>query len=143
MPTYATAADCLDYTPGLVIDDAVAFGRLIEQAERDVDALLGPQPPRHDTGLKLDPETNLLPWARKALARATAAQVEWLLVTKREEWLGVGTAPVTSVKGPDFEQQFAVSLTRAGLPPTQLAPRVARELEPMRRLLKVSVRGRP
>lgn len=131
MPTYATRADCLAYTPGLTVTDNTGFDVLIEEAERAVDRYLGPIAPRSDTGLKLNP-ADLPSWAAEAIERATCAQVEWLLSWTREQIGGKVAAPVTAEKGPDFEVQYAVSLTTAGKAPDDLAPRAARELVPLR-----------
>lgn len=129
MPTYATAADCTAYIDGLVIDDAPAFDRLIERAERDVDRVLGPYPRQDATGLKWD-LTWLLPWQTEALARAVAAQVEYLLTVKPEDVVG-GRLP-QSVKGPDFEVTYADGATN--LP--RIGARVAHELEPLAPLIR-------
>lgn len=99
MPTYATQQDCLDYTPGLQIDDPAGFDALIDAAERDVDRLLGNWPVDPDAGLKAPDPALLPPVWRAALTRATCAQVEWLLTP------GVAaqqTQPRAKVTGPDF-----------------------------------------
>src|SRR4051812_25054615 len=65
-------------------DDAVE--RLLERAERDVDAVVGPWP-RFTTGLKFDP-AQLDVVQRAALARATCAAAEFRLVIGEDALVG-------------------------------------------------------
>lgn len=132
--TYAENADFESYVPGWVTDSAPALTALLERAERDVDAFLGPLPPRAETGLKLDPSA-LEDWEAAALSRAVCAQAEYRLLTG-ESKLAAGGA-VKREKGPDFEREFD---TAAGSPPgsSLIGPKVRVELEPIRHLRRLT-----
>jgi hypothetical protein len=115
--TYATKADLEAYVAdndavsGLCDDDAVQ--RLLERAERRVDAALGPYVVDPDTGLKLDPGD--LTWAQQqSLARATCAAAEHELVVGAELLTGED----------DFAPPEVTVLRRAG----RQAPKVLEEL---------------
>jgi len=139
VPVYANAADCTDYIDGLVIDDPASFDRLIARAERDVDGLLGAYPRDATTGLKWDP-TRLYAWQADALARAVAAQVEYLLAL---DVVGAGASAIigrqaTAVKGPDFEVTYA----DGGSTVARYGPKVGAELGPLRELIVRNARAR-
>ena len=115
MPTYATRADCLDYTEGLTVDDDDAFDRLIERAERQVDALLlGVWGPRVN-GLRVDPAA-ANPEHVEAVRRATCAQVEYRLEMGEEFFV---RAQYAETAGPEFR-------TKGALP--RVGPKVLEEL---------------
>lgn len=121
MPTYATQADCEAYISGLVVEDPDAFARTIEEAERNVDVLLRARGWRNtDTGLMINP-TELQPYQQRALARATAAQVEFQM----SDGFGEASSGVKAASGPDFSVTYA---DRAGGDVAQVGPSVAREL---------------
>jgi hypothetical protein len=90
MATYATAADLGLYVldnPGVVLPtDPDAVERLLERAERDVDAVLGAWP-LFASGLKIDP-AQLDVVQQAALARATCAAAEFRLVLGEEALVG-------------------------------------------------------
>jgi hypothetical protein len=139
VPTYATADDVAAYIPGLVIDDAAGFDELIERAERDVDRLLGAYPRQPSTGLKLEP-SRLYAWQAAALARAVSAQAEYLLAVGPDADVTPSPTPA-KVSGPDFAIDYVQDGATAS---AGIAPKVARELEPLRSLLRPrAVRARP
>lgn len=116
MPSYAQRADCVDYIEGLQVDDPVAFDRLIERAEKDVDQALGSYPRNDDTGLKLAPlelDTN----DRATLRDATCAQVEYRLAMGEDFFV---KAQFAEVSGPEFS-------TKGTLP--RVGPKTWQELE--------------
>ena len=115
MPTYATRADCLAYTEGLVVEDNAAFDRLIERAEDDIDNIAGPLPVDEGTGRKFVP-ANMSTGSAAALRRATCAQAEYR-VEMGEAFFTRAQFPESS--GPDF--------SRKGTLP-YFAPKAAREL---------------
>lgn len=119
MATYATQADVEAYSEGLVVDDAAAFGRLLDRAERDVNRqLVGwPDP---TTGLRID-VADLEQWQRDALARAVAAQVEYRLEVGEKRLAG-GSSVRGKVKGPDFE------IDNSNSPTMKTGPKVRDEL---------------
>lgn len=123
---YTTRADVEAYP--VTLPAGAAGDRLVEAAERDVDSVLGTYPRDPSTGLKWDPAL-LYPWQADALARAVAAQAEYLVE--------VGPATVTpaakSIKGPDFELDYG----DAGAGRPRIGPKVARELEPIADLVRV------
>ena len=129
MSTYATQADCEAGIPGLVVNDPTAFALVIEQAERDVDGLLGPGRPKTATGLKVTPSDHP-DWVAGAIMRATVRQVEWLILQTAEALAGSVPVPLASVKGPEFEEAYAVSATTRPEAPALIGRRVAEELRP-------------
>lgn len=123
---YTTRADVEAYP--VTLPAGAAGDRIVEAAERDVDALLGPYPRDPATGLKWDP-ARLYDWQAAALARAVAAQAEYLV-----ELGPAGVTPAaTTVKGPDFELTF----DSAAAARPRVGPKVARELEPIADLVRV------
>jgi hypothetical protein len=120
--TYATAAEARTYTglSSAELPDSTAE-RLLEQAERDVDYACGGffYP---DTGLMFDllavaPSTAALTVGQKrALSRATCAQVEYRLA-KGEEFFVLPQYELVS--GPDFEHRGQLDY---------IGPKVYREL---------------
>lgn len=122
MATYATAQEARAYTgqgeEALSDPDAE---RLIEQAERDVDYACGGffNP---DTGLMFDlvavaPSTTALTVGQKrALSRATCAQVEYRLAMGEEFFV---RPQYELVSGPDFEHRGQLDY---------IGPKVYREL---------------
>lgn len=115
MPTYATAADCESYIEGLTIDDAAAFDRLIERAEKDVDSALGVYTTRDD-GLKIAP-LELATGDRATLRDATCAQVEYRLSMGEDFFV---KAQYAETQGPEFK-------TKGALP--RVGPKTWQELE--------------
>lgn len=133
--TYTSNSDFEAYVPGWVTDSPTALTALLERAERDVDAFLGPLPTRSATGLKLDP-TALQDWEAAALSRAVCAQAEYRLLTGEAKLAGGGI--VKREKGPDFEREFDTS-TGTGSPGSSLiAPKVRVELAPIRHLRRLT-----
>jgi hypothetical protein len=127
MPTYATRADCLDYTEGLTVGDTVAFDRLIERAEKDVDSVLGEYAVDEVTGRKFAP-ADLTTAQANALRDATCAQVEYR-VEMGERFFT--RAQYSETSGPDFTKKgklpyyapkLVMELRGSGL----VAPRTAR-----------------
>lgn len=103
-PSYATRADCLAYTEGLVVDDNAAFDRLIERCEAQIDQLLATVPWPSGGGRKYAGTvlTGLPTNQREALRRATCAQVEY----RNEMGEAFFIRPqFSTVKGPDFETE--------------------------------------
>lgn len=98
--SYCEAADCLDYTEGLVVDDPDAFARLCLRASRDVDLLLPAATGPLVGGLKVDPADPDLDadWL-EALKRAACAQVEYR-IEMGEEFFARNQYAVT--QGPEF-----------------------------------------
>ncbi|MEJ7893539.1 MAG: hypothetical protein WKF94_12965 [Solirubrobacteraceae bacterium] len=90
MGVYCTAAFVRAYAvdSGTVLPASdVEVERMIARAERDIDRLIGPHLRDPITGLKLVP-ADLLTGQASALARATAAQVEWRAVVGEETMIG-------------------------------------------------------
>jgi len=134
--TYTSAADFEAYVEGWVTDNPDALARLLQRAERDVDAILGPVPRRQlsTTGLKLDP-TVLRDWEARALSRAVCAQAEWRFYRGEAE-LAAGRQTKIE-QGPDFKVEYADGDTKAsGL----YAPKLRVELEPIAHLRRLSAR---
>ncbi len=134
--TYTSAADFEAYVEGWVTDNGDALARLLQRAERDVDAILGPIPRQQTstTGLKLDP-TVLRAWEARALSRAVCAQAEWRFYRGEAE-LAAGRQTKTE-KGPDFEVTYGDADSAAsGL----YAPKLRVELEPIAHLRRLSAR---
>lgn len=133
-PLYAARADVETYIEGWVTDDAAALDRLIERAERDVDALF-PLLPIITTGTyagrRFDP-TTLATYERQALINCVCAQAEFRF-TKGEELLAGGVPRVQSrVKGPDFEVQYAdAGGTLAAAGSGRYSPRLDTEILPL------------
>lgn len=132
---YATTADFVAYVPGWVTDSEEALEALLERAQRDVDAFLGPIPQDLETGLKLDP-ADLRDWEAKALSNAVCAQAEYRLGAG-EQSLATGRAKKVE-KGPDFEAQY--SDTGAAAAGSLIGPKVRIELGPIRHLRRLSAR---
>ena len=101
MPTYATRADCTTYIEGLTINDATAFDRLIERAERDVDSAVGAYPLDETTGMKFTPGT-MTARDKSDLRDAVCAQVEYRLEMGEEFFI---RHQYKNVKGPEFETE--------------------------------------
>lgn len=132
---YATTADFVAYVPGWVTDSEEALEALLERAQRDVDAFLGPIQPRSDTGLKLDPDS-LQAWEATALSRAVCAQAEYRLLAGESRLAAGGS--IKREKGPDFEREFDAS-TGTGAPGSSIiGPKVRVELAPIRHLRRLS-----
>lgn len=142
MATYATQTDMEAYVEGWVTDDATALERILLRAERDVDRVLGPLRSREDTGLKLDPATDLTEEQRRALARAVCAQVFHRITTRGEGSAGELPRAAKRIKGPDFEVEYdtATTLIAGGL--LRLSEAVAEELYPLRHFRPTSTRAR-
>jgi hypothetical protein len=90
MATYATAEQLAEYVednPDVTLPLGDATERLLERAERRVDAVLGPYEPDETTGLKLDPG-DLTDAQAGALARATCAGAEHELVVGLAFYVG-------------------------------------------------------
>jgi hypothetical protein len=133
MATYATIADFEEYVEGWTTTNPDALERLLERAERDIDALLGPRPVDPDTGLKLDPP-RLAAWERTALARATCAQAEYRFHAGETAWAGGTVAGGGGrVQGPDFSYDLPAN-GAAGAPGARVSPKVATELAPIAHL---------
>lgn len=128
MPTYTTRADVEAY--GVTLPAGAEGDRLVDRAERDVDNLLGPYPRDPDTGLKWD-VARLYDWQAAALARAVAAQAEYLVAVGPAALV---TPSATVVKGPDFELTYD---TAAAARPA-VGPRVALELAPIADLIRIT-----
>lgn len=141
MATYATRADFEAYIEGWTTTDPAALDRILIRAERDVDRVVGPLPMDPTTGLKLVP-ANLTAAERAALARAVSAQAYYRI--QRGEGTGGEQRALSSVKGPDFEVEYAETPTGAERRAAQLiSPLVAQELEPLRYLRPTGARARP
>ena len=103
---YATLADLRAYSAdaNAIVDDDV-LTRELEQAERDIDTVLGSRGARDaETGLKVDPAAELAAgtlaqWQVDALNRATCAQAEYRLVMGPDFFI---RAQHNRVRGPDF-----------------------------------------
>lgn len=144
MATYATVAEFEAYVEGWTTTNPDALEALLRKAERDVDRLLGPLPPRQDTGLKLDPAADLYPYEREALARAVSAQAYHR--HQRGDALTTPERQASKIDGPDFSITYADGgnpATAAALQAGLLSPLLAGELEPLRRLRLTSGRARP
>lgn len=122
MPTYATQAECESYIEGLTVTNTAGFARLIERAERDVDAILIPKPLLAN-GLKYDPTaiTTTAPGyltavEKTALARGVCAQVEYRLEMGEEFMV---RSQYEAVGGPDFNHRGQLDY---------IGPKVYREL---------------
>lgn len=109
---------CEDSGVALPAQDA-EVERLIARGQRDVDGLIGPHLRDPTTGLKLDPVTLSVAQA-SALARATAAAVEWRVAQGEENLLGID----------DGTTNIAVAGLTMGLGPGPRppGPKVAEEL---------------
>ena len=132
--TYATQADFEAYVEGWTTTDALALTAMLERAERDVDAILGPIPvsPLSTTGLKLDP-TILKTWERQALARAVCAQALYVHLTGQQ---AISAGRLTSVeRGPDFEVRYEPGKSGGSIP--KYGQAVATELQPIRHLRRL------
>ncbi len=141
MATYATQADHEAYVEGWVTDDPAALERILQRAERDIDRVLGPIRPREDTGLKLDPATDLTAAQAEALARAVCAQAMHRMTTRGEGAGGQIEGAKKRVKGPDFEVEYELATPIAG-GSMRLSEVVAEELYPLRHLRPTSTRAR-
>jgi hypothetical protein len=114
--------------------DAVA-DRLLEQASRDVDEVLGPLPYRTEepyAGFKLNPG-DLVEIGAKALARATCAQAEHRMRVGRAN---LGGRPTKREKGPDFEVEYLDVGTG------RFSRDLPRELAPLAGLRRLRARAR-
>lgn len=130
MPTYTTAEAFEEYVEGWTTTNPDALNRLLERAERDVDALLGPRTPRTDTGLKLDPSA-LRTFERTALSRAVCAQAEYRFRVGEDTLAGGGAPAGSTIKGPDFEVRTEAGASSSG---PRIGAAVATELEPIAHL---------
>jgi len=131
---YATTADLTAHDlAGLVASlalPAASVVALLARAERDVDRVLGPLPARADTGLKLDPATDLTVPQRAALARAVSEQALWLLRGAIMD--PTPERAVKKVTGPDFSTEYDTAPVANGATVDRhLAPGVGRELAPL------------
>lgn len=113
-PTYATQTDFEAYVEGWDTDNPEALARLLERAERDIDALAVTMTPL-DSGLKFDPE-DMTAADAAVLMRATCAQAEYRFLMGEEHF---AKAQFDRVGGPDFT-------TEGRLP--YIGPKVFREL---------------
>lgn len=132
--TYATQADFEAYVEGWTTTDPDALERMLERAERDIDAILGPIPvsPLSTTGLKLDPSI-LKAWEAQALARAVCAQALYRHLTTDAS---IAAGRVTAKeKGPDFEVDYGQAGAGGNVP--QYGQRVRTELAPIRHLRRL------
>lgn len=129
---YTTRSDFEGYVPGWTTDNGTALDALLERAQRDVDAYLGPLQPSYETGLKLDPST-LRDWEADALSRAVCAQARYRLAFD-EDRLVVGRS-VKSEEGPDFKVEYSDS--GAAATGSLIGPQVAVELAPIRHLRRL------
>lgn len=141
MATYATIADFEAHVEGWDTQNPVALERILVRAERDVDRVLGPLRRRTDTGLKLDPATDLTTPQREALARAVAEQALWRINGGEGSTTSNAGRSQKRVKGPDFEVEYEAAAA-AYSPDTPLAPGVERELEPLAWLRPTGARAR-
>ena len=133
-PTYTTQAAFEEYVPGWVTDNPGELEKLLERAERDVDAFLGPIRPRPETGLKFDPTLFAHDWERTALSNAVCAQAFFRL-GQGEAALAIGRT-TKSEKGPDFEAQYTDTGTAAA--GSLIGPMVRTELAPIRHLRRLT-----
>lgn len=146
MPVYTDAATVTAYlaaSDGGVTLPAGALGdALIDRAEQDVDSLFGPWQMQAGTGRKIAP-AKLTADERTALARCVACQVEHRLVAGEDAIrLGRETGtPLSSIEGPDFKKQFAVSVVRQ--PVRRYSPRMKIEIEPIGHLRILGARATP
>lgn len=134
--TYTSQADFEAYVEGWVTDNPDALARLLQRAERDVDAILGPIPRSAvtTTGLKLAP-ASLRTWEAAALSRAVCAQAEWRFYRGEAE-LAAGRQTKTE-QGPDFKVEYGDAESAAsGL----YGPKLRVELEPIAHLRRLSAR---
>ena len=121
MPTYATRADCLAYTEGLVVTDNAAFDRLIERAERDVDRVLRVDHRDGRTGGVKVPDVGELDGRKgEGLTRATCAQVEYRVALGEE---ALRTRQPKRVSGPEFTVEHATEQD------ARSAPKMLEELQ--------------
>lgn len=116
MPTYATQAQCLQEIEGLTVNDADAFDRVIERAERDIDRAVGVYSVDEITGRKFDPST-MVAVKRDGLMRATAAQVEYRIAMGDRFFI---RPQYESTSGPDYSVQGKLQ---------RLGPKATEELE--------------
>lgn len=133
--TYTSQADYEAYVPGWVTDNGPALVLLLERAERDIDAILGPIPRDRTTGLKVA-VSGLSAWEARALSRAVCAQAEYRWSVGEENL--VSGRVIGKEKGPDFEVEYAGAGTGGAAGGSLYGPKVAIELEPiahLRRLL--------
>jgi hypothetical protein len=135
MAVYATVSDFVDYVDGYVAPaPPEPLERILVRAQRDVDRVLGPFTRRTDTGLKLDPATDLNVHERAALARAVCAQARYRMRLGLEE-LALPAPVVVEEQGPDFRVKYATSSSASAAAPTAgtglLSPEVKLELEPL------------
>lgn len=143
MGTYATRTECTSVVPTLTgITDPDEFERLIADAERSIDGLLGPGRPLDATGLKVDP-SKLPDWARLALVRAVARQVQWVHSQPAEQLAGNVPVPLASVKGPEFEEAYAVSATTRPEAPELVGRLAIEELRALAPFLRRTAVARP
>lgn len=101
MGVYCTVSFARAYVEdsGVVLPEADGqVEKLIARAERDIDRLVGPHLRDPLTGLKLVP-ANLSIHAAGALARATAAQVEWIASVGEETLIGADDGTRSLVAG--------------------------------------------
>lgn len=109
-PVYATRTDFENYVEGWVTDDAAALDRLLERAERDVEALFPLLPivvaatAGVYQGHRFWPEAMLADYELAALKRAVCAQAEYRFDVGEETIAG---ATPTKVTGPDFTVEHA------------------------------------
>lgn len=109
-PVYATRTDFEEYVEGWVTDDAAALDRLLERAERDVEALFPLLPivvaatAGVYRGHRFWPEAMLLEHELDALKRAVCAQAEFRFDVGEETLAGASPIKVT---GPDFTVEHA------------------------------------
>jgi hypothetical protein len=126
-PLYVTGADFTAYVEGWVTDDAAALDRLLERAERDVEALF-PLIPIVTTGTyaghRFDP-AGLAAWELAALKRAVCAQAEYRFTIGEEALAGPTPG---DVKGPDFEVSYPGGKGRP-----RYSSKIAGELAPLAR----------
>lgn len=133
-PLYTDRAAFEDYVEGWVTEDPAALDRLLERAERDVDALFPLLPIitiGTYAGRRFDP-TVLATYEQEALSNCVCAQAEFRF-TRGEELLAGGTPRVLKrVKGPDFEQEYAdASGTLASAGTGRYSPRMDTEILPL------------
>jgi hypothetical protein len=136
-PLYTNRTAFEDYVEGWVTDDAAALDRLLERAERDVDALFVLLPIITSgtyAGRRFDP-TTLAAWEREALSNCVCAQAEFRFMRGEEQIARGRTA--TSVKGPDFEQAYS-DVGTAG----RYSPKLDIELQPLSRWRQLGARAR-
>ena len=140
MALYCTQAQFEANTEGWVTDNAATLERILVRAQRDVDRVLGPWPRREDTGLKLDPATDLTVEQRAALARAVAVQAHYRIL--KGEGLATPDRIAKKVSGPDFAIEYADAPNGVQSPSSGLlSPLLAAELAPLAWLRPVGARA--